>query len=127
MKVGSALQHIRGLVSDINLDSPPSTVFGRDLDKVTVREYCGQHFPDIVTGLVESVVQSLLGLEGDEISMLSFVYGCKSGTGIDPLMSDGVDGAQYLRVREGRISQIANEPPPNPSQTRHPIVLPKHG
>lgn len=105
MKVASALEHIRGLVSDINLANPTSTSLGKDLDRVTVREYRGKHFSDVVTGLVESIVQSLLGLEGDEISMLSFVFGCKSGTGIDPLISDGVDGAQYLRVREGRISQ----------------------
>lgn len=100
--VATVLQHLRELIEEIDLENPGRGQVGKELDSMTATEYCSKTFgSDLVIDLVDTVIQSMLGVEGNTISMLSFLHYCKSATGIDAAMSDSKHGAQYMRVREG--------------------------
>lgn len=49
-------------------------------------------------------LQSLLGVEPGEVSALYFLDYIQSGMGVDSLGSDGPNGAQFMRTRQGRDS-----------------------
>ena len=69
---------------------------------MSASEYCSKTFQsDLVVGIVDTVTQSLLGVEAALVSMLSLVHYFKTTTGVDAALSDCKDGGQYLRVREG--------------------------
>ncbi|PKY02738.1 FAD/NAD(P)-binding domain-containing protein [Aspergillus campestris IBT 28561] len=103
--VASVLQTIQGLVDQIDLKNPAAGSIGKELDSMTASEYCSKTFQsDLVVGIVDTVTQSLLGVEAASISMLSLVHYIKAATGVDAALSDGKDGGQYLRVREGTQS-----------------------
>lgn len=100
--VASALQHLQDMVDKIDLENPASDKTSKELDSIAPIQYCNKTFQsELITGLIDTVVQSLLGVEGTAISMLAFLSAIKSATGIYAAMSDGKDGAQYLRLREG--------------------------
>lgn len=115
MLVGSALQHLREVIERINLENPESVNTAKQLDSITPTEYCNKTFQsELVTGLIDTAIQSMLGVEGTEISMLGFLLGMKAATGIDAAMSDGKDGAQYLRLREGNQNVLVLRGMANP-------------
>lgn len=100
--MASVLQTIHGLVDQIDLEDPAAGSIGTELDGMSASEYCSKTFQsDLVVGIVDTVTQSLLGVEAASISMLSFVHYIKIATGVDAALSDGKNGGQYLRVREG--------------------------
>lgn len=87
---------------DIDLENPASGTRAKELDGVSLHEYCHQEFQsELITGLLNVISQSLLGIETKDISALSFLHFCKSGTGFESVISDGKNGAQYLRIRQG--------------------------
>ncbi|KAE8361543.1 hypothetical protein BDV27DRAFT_147725 [Aspergillus caelatus] len=107
--LSEAFISIRRLILNTNLKDPVSSLGGKELDQLTLQDYCIRTFQsEFITEVFNTISQSLLGLDSDEISMLSFVHYCKSGTGIDALISDGKDEAQYLRLRQGAQSFSTN-------------------
>ncbi|KAE8375165.1 hypothetical protein BDV26DRAFT_268349 [Aspergillus bertholletiae] len=97
-----AFTKVQQLAKSINLEDPASSPGAKELDQLTLQEYCIRTFEsEFVTSLFNRISRSLLGLDSDEISLLSFVYYCKSGTGINALLSSRKNGAQYIRLREG--------------------------
>lgn len=102
----AALQHIRELIEKVNLEDPAAVPGARNLDSITVQDYCIKIFQsELFTGFIDIVTQSLVGVENKYISMLGFLHSCKTSTGIDAVMSDGKDGGQYLRAREGNLTK----------------------
>ena len=91
------------LSDDVNLENPMAGAGAKELDSVSLKEYCLREFQsDEVAALLDTVIQSLIGVESKDISALSFLQSCKSGTGLQDMISDTKHGAQYLRVRQGR-------------------------
>ncbi|ORX90537.1 FAD/NAD(P)-binding domain-containing protein [Basidiobolus meristosporus CBS 931.73] len=94
--------HFQELISNVNLEDPISSPNAKELDSVTLHEYCVQTFQSkLIADLLDAINQSLIGIEGKDISLLSFLHSCKTGTGLAAMISDGKDGGQYLRVRQG--------------------------
>lgn len=109
MQLLAAFAKIQELAASINLETLASDPGAKELDKVTVQEYCYQTFKsELVSGFIDSMSQSLMGVESSQLSMLCFVDTCRSGTGIDAMISDGKNGAQYLRVRQGKEHRPMN-------------------
>ncbi|OKO92611.1 hypothetical protein PENSUB_12596 [Penicillium subrubescens] len=74
----------------------------KELDSDSLHEYCLQEFQsEQIATLLNTVSQSLVGIESKDISALSFLHSCKSGTGFQAVISDTKHGAQYLRVQQG--------------------------
>lgn len=107
--VASVLEAIQGLVDQVDLENPAGGAVARELDSVSASEYCSKTFQSgVVDGVVDTVTQSLLGVEAASISMLSLVLYIKAATGVEAILSDCKDGGQYLRVREGNNSTLSN-------------------
>lgn len=93
---------LQNLIEQADLLNPWAGPDATVLDKVTVQQYAEQTFQsELVSDFLVSVTRGLLGVDPNELSMLYFVHYCKSGTGIEPLLSDRKDGGQYLRARQG--------------------------
>ncbi|KAJ5663220.1 hypothetical protein N7507_003951 [Penicillium longicatenatum] len=74
----------------------------KELDSVSLHEFCLREFQsEIIATLLNTISQSLIGVGTKEISALSFLQFCKSGTGLQFMISDTKHGAQYLRVKQG--------------------------
>ncbi|KAE8385412.1 hypothetical protein BDV23DRAFT_190852 [Aspergillus alliaceus] len=102
LAVSEVFVKLRELIANVDLEDPSLGPNAKELDNVTLYEYCIRTFQsEAIADLFDYTCQALVGVEGNAISMLSFLHACKSGTGIDALTSDGKDGAQYLRVRQG--------------------------
>lgn len=100
--MASVLQTIQGLADQVDLEDPAGGSIGKELDSMSASEYCSKTFQsDLVVGIVDTVTQSLLGVEAASVSMLNLVHYFKTATGVDAALSDCKDGGQYLRVREG--------------------------
>ncbi|KAH8697982.1 monoamine oxidase [Talaromyces proteolyticus] len=83
------------LTSDITKDNSKH-------DDITLEEFiqvegCG------ATAVANAAIltRALLALEPSEISALYFIMYCKNAGGLERLMSDGVGGGQYMRIRQG--------------------------
>ncbi|RVX74376.1 hypothetical protein B0A52_01501 [Exophiala mesophila] len=69
-------------------------------------------------------VAALLGVEPDEISTLYWFDYIKSGLGLESLGSDGPEGAQYRRVRQGNQTvsiRLAQELAPDSLRLNSPV------
>lgn len=101
--LGQVIGRFTELAADVNLEDPVAGPGAKELDSVSLQQYCLQEFQsEQIATLLNTVSQSLIGVESKDISALSFLYSCKSGTGFQAVISDTKHGAQYLRVREGR-------------------------
>lgn len=90
------------LVEVINLEDPRLSPGAKELDELSLHEYCLHEFQSaLIASLLNVISQSLIGIESKDISALGFLHFCKSGTGFEAVISDSKDGAQYLRVRQG--------------------------
>lgn len=101
-------QHLMSLldkmVADSDLHNPSTGPNAEEYDKMTFQEYCKQVTKGrIGTWFADLMSRALLGVESDEISLLYIINYFKSGFGIAIMGSDGKNGGQYLRVRQGMV------------------------
>lgn len=103
--MGQVIGRFTELATDVNLEDPMAGPVAKELDSDSLHEYCLQEFHSKqIATLLNTVSQSLVGIESKDISALSFLHSCKSGTGFQAAISDTKHGAQYLRVQQGRES-----------------------
>lgn len=103
-------EETENLVSFIeNVDSMGPKLSGlsptelKELDNTTLHKYCEKHFPsEAVFAVADRVSCAWLGVEASETSALFFIDYVYRGKGMAVLSSDLKDGAQYLRVRNGK-------------------------
>lgn len=101
--LAQVLAHFNDLVSDVNLEDPGSGPNAKELDSVSLQEYCIQTFQsELIAGLFDTIIQSLIGVEAKDVSLLAFLISLKAGTGFEAVTSDGKNGGQQLRVRQGK-------------------------
>lgn len=101
--LGEILTVLRTLSEESNLENPAAGPNAAELDKVTFIDYMKTAVKSEVSEIVaRGFARAFFGVEPDEISMLFMVNYCKSGTGIDNLISDYKDGGQYLKARQGK-------------------------
>jgi monoamine oxidase len=87
--------------ASICLDDPASGRVAKEMDSLSFHDYCLQTFQsESIADLFNMISQSLIGMESKDISALSFFHFCKSG--LENMISDGKNGGQYLRLREGK-------------------------
>ncbi|PIG85750.1 flavin-containing amine oxidase [Aspergillus arachidicola] len=124
--LAQVLAHFNELVSNVNLDDPGSGPKAEELDSVSLQEYCIQTFQsELIAGLFDTIIQSLIGVEAKDVSLLAFLISLKAGTGFEAVTSDGKDGGQQLRVRQGNqtISQnMAKELKPGSIHLSSPVT-----
>jgi monoamine oxidase len=103
LALGRALEVCKELIAGIDLCDPISGPGAKELDSLTLHEYCVQtfHFESIAS-LFNVISQCLIGIESNFISALSFFHSCKSSTGLENMISDDKDGVRHLRLREGK-------------------------
>ncbi|KAJ5905243.1 uncharacterized protein N7473_002159 [Penicillium subrubescens] len=100
--LGQVIGRFTELATDVNLEDPMAGPVAKELDSDSLHEYCLQEFQsEQIATLLNTVSQSLVGIESKDISALSFLHSCKSGTGFQAVISDTKHGAQYLRVQQG--------------------------
>lgn len=91
------------LAEQNDLDNPSLTPNADALDSVSMHDFVLHTFKSEDAGkLVNELVKSLVGLESGEASALYFLDTIKRGTGFANMISDGKNGGQYLRNRQGR-------------------------
>ncbi|OOO07998.1 amine oxidase [Aspergillus oryzae] len=124
--LAQVLAHFVDLVSDVNLEDPGSGPNAKELDSVSLQEYCIQTFQsELIAGLFDTIIQSLIGVEAKDVSLLAFLISLKAGTGFEAVTSDGKNGGQQLRVRQGNqtISQnMAKELKPGSIHLSSPVT-----
>lgn len=102
-QVMQLLQALGELAEQNNLDNPNATPNAEALDSVSLHEFVANEFKDDgVSMLVNEMSKSLVGLESSESSALYFLDTIKRATGLANIISDGKNGGQYLRNRQGR-------------------------
>lgn len=105
--LGQVIAKFDELTANVNLEDPITGPGAKELDSVSLHEYCVQTFQsDPITALLNTVSQSLIGIESKDISALSFLHSCKCGTGFPAVISDTKHGAQYLRLQQGMKSPV---------------------
>ncbi|KAE8330550.1 hypothetical protein BDV39DRAFT_28407 [Aspergillus sergii] len=124
--LAQVLAHFNELVSNVNLDDPGSGPNAKELDSVSLQEYCIRTFQsELIAGLFDTIIQSLIGVEAKDVSLLAFLISLKASTGFEAVTSDGKDGGQQLRVRQGNqtISQnMAKELKPGSIHLSSPVT-----
>lgn len=101
--LGQVIAKFTEISAEVNLEDPIVGPGAKQLDSVSLHEYCLREFQsEQITTLLNTVSQSLVGIESKDISALSFLHSCKSATGFQAVISDAKHGAQYLRIREGK-------------------------
>ncbi|KAB8271284.1 hypothetical protein BDV30DRAFT_250105 [Aspergillus minisclerotigenes] len=124
--LAQVLAHFNDLVSYVNLEDPGSGPNAKELDSVSLQEYCIQTFQsELIASLFDTIIQSLIGVEAKDVSLLAFLISLKAGTGFEAVTSDGKNGGQQLRVRQGNqtISQnMAKELKPGSVHLSSPVT-----
>lgn len=101
--LGQVIERFAELAAEVNLEDPMAGPGAKGLDSISLQDYCLLEFQsEQIATLLNTVSQSLIGIESKDISALSFLHSCKSGTGFQAIISDAKDGAQYLRLRQGK-------------------------
>ncbi|GKZ26319.1 hypothetical protein AbraIFM66951_002249 [Aspergillus brasiliensis] len=96
------LDILRAESSRIDLDDPKECPGATEVDNMTFRDFCVRRSgSEDATHIADAISTALLGVDSSEVSALYMLYYFKSGSGIDNLLSDEKDGAQYLRTRQG--------------------------
>jgi monoamine oxidase len=94
---------------ELDMRDPNNYVKFKDLDVITVAEYCKRHAPgEVPFAVADRCARAWLGATADEMSALFFIDYVRSGRGFAVLRSDKKDGGQYLRIRTGNIHQEQN-------------------
>lgn len=97
------LLKIGELAEQSNLDDPSLSPDADALDSVSMHEFVANTFKsEDASKLVNEMIKSLVGLESSETSALYFLDTIKRATGLANMISDGKNGGQYLRNRQGR-------------------------
>jgi monoamine oxidase len=90
---------------ELDMRNPQSYEKYKDLDSITIAEYCKRHAPgEASIAVADRCARAWLGATMDEMSALFFIDYVRSGRGFAVLRSDKKDGGQYLRLRTGRRS-----------------------
>ncbi|KAJ4251850.1 hypothetical protein NW762_011147 [Fusarium torreyae] len=98
----SIIAKFKGYVERTDIENPHLGSDAEELDSLTALEFANKVFGGSLAGLlVTTLTRALLGVEADELSALFLVDYIKSGTGLDNISSDGKDGGQYMRNRQG--------------------------
>ncbi|XRM46785.1 hypothetical protein ABZX51_009811 [Aspergillus tubingensis] len=93
---------LRDESSRMDLDDPKGFPDAKEVDNMTFEEFCvGRTGSQDAVHMADAISSGLLGVDSKEVSALYMLYYFKSGRGIDNLLSDEKDGAQYLRTRQG--------------------------
>jgi monoamine oxidase len=87
---------------ELDLRDPQNYEKHKDLDSITIAEYCKRHAPgEVPLAVADRCARAWLGATVDEMSALFFIDYVRSGRGFAVLRSDKKGGAQYLRLRSG--------------------------
>ncbi|KAJ5370317.1 flavin-containing amine oxidase [Penicillium cataractarum] len=93
---------LRNESSVVDLDDPLKSHNAVEIDQLTFKDLCVQRtHNEQAIRIADLISTALLGVDSDEVSALYMLHYFKSGCGIDNLLSDGKDGGQYLRNRQG--------------------------
>lgn len=93
---------LRDESSGVDLNDPLKSHNAAEIDQLTFKGFCVQRTKnDQAIRIADLISTALLGVESEEVSALYMLHYFKSGCGIDNLLSDGKDGGQYLRNRQG--------------------------
>lgn len=94
---------LRDESSQMDLDDPKGFPEAKEVDNMTFEEFCVDRTgSQDAVHIADAISSGLLGVDSKEVSALYMLYYFKSGSGIDNLLSDEKDGAQYLRTRQGK-------------------------
>ena len=94
---------------ELDMRDPDNYVKYKDLDAITIAEYCKRHAPgEVPFAVADRCARAWLGATTDEMSALFFIDYVRSGRGFAVLRSDKKDGGQYLRLRTGKVHQEQN-------------------
>ncbi|KAJ5637643.1 flavin-containing amine oxidase [Penicillium lividum] len=86
----------------VDLDNPTSSPRAKDIDNMTFKDFCIERSQSKdAADIADLMTTALLGVQSEELSALYMLHYIKSGCGIDNLLSDGKDGGQYIRNRQG--------------------------
>ena len=89
------------------MEDPTSFPGATEADNLTFRDFCVEKTgSEDVIHITDAISTALLGLNSNELSAFYMLYYFKSGSGIDNLLSDERDGAQYLRTRQGKATIV---------------------
>ncbi|GKU17144.1 unnamed protein product [Fusarium langsethiae] len=92
------MEKLNKWVEEIDPENPEAEM----LDSLTFGQLGFKHLgPELGLALADSATSPLLGVGPDEVSALFMVDYFRSGTGVANIASDGKDGGQYLRNRQG--------------------------
>lgn len=129
--LGQVIAKLAQLSADVNLEDPMAGPGAKELDSVSLQEFGLQEFQsEQIATFLNTVSQSLLGVESKDISALSFLQSCKAGNGFEAMISDTKHGAQYLRVRQGKKqgqTGLSDHSMGLISLERHADYLPEYG
>jgi monoamine oxidase len=87
---------------ELDMRDPKNYEKHKDLDSITIAEYCKRYAPgEVPLAVADRCARAWLGATVDEMSALFFIDYVRSGRGFAVLRSDKKDGGQYLRLRAG--------------------------
>jgi monoamine oxidase len=96
------MEKLNKWVEEIDPENPSGHPEAEMLDSLTFGQLGSKHLgPELGPALADSATSPLLGVGPDEVSALFMVDYFRSGTGVANMASDGKDGGQYLRNRQG--------------------------
>jgi monoamine oxidase len=100
------MEQVDSIGRQLDIRDPGNYVKYKDLDAITIAEYCKQHAPgEVPFAVADRCARAWLGATTDEMSALFFIDYVRSGRGFAVLRSDKKDGGQYLRLRTGNVHQ----------------------
>lgn len=107
--------HLQDLIEQSNQEFPYAGPGADDLDKQTFKQYCmkmskGESGPEFA----DRVALDILGINGDEVSLLFMINFFKGATGLQNILSDQREGTQYMRIRQGMALHVIQSCP-NPN------------
>lgn len=106
------MQKIKEYVDRSDLEQPHLGPDAEYLDSLTASEWLDTEFGSEVSDtLIKILTRNLLGVDPHELSALFLVDYIKSGTGLENMISDLKDGAQYLRNIQGKTAQTEKRIP----------------
>lgn len=97
---GALIQH----VSTAHPEQPHLCPDAKNLDSITFAEFAKQVAKsETAVVAADALAAALLGVQAEETSALFMIDYIQSGTGLANMTSDGKDGGQYLRNRQGEL------------------------
>ncbi|KAM0340249.1 hypothetical protein ACHAPU_010593 [Fusarium lateritium] len=116
---------------EIDPEDPAKLPQAKTLDSMTFGQLCVKYLgPELGPPVGDAATSPLLGVGPDEVSALFMVDYIHSGTGLENLASDGKDGGQYLRNRQGNQTfsiRLASKLPETAVKLRSPVKAVRQG